>query len=207
MIEVNTNYTRINPKYIEAYTDIPPATIGHMDNTRVMTSAITPLFANCKMIGPAFTVRTNGMDYAAINEVKEHAQPGDILVIDRNGDLEHAVIGEFRALSFIRAGIAGCVVDGAVTDVNEIQDMRFPTFSRTISARVAKNIGREGAVGVPVQCGGVIVYPGELIIADDNGIAVISEAEAEEYLEASLDLDKREREWRKQFTEEYKKFQ
>lgn len=207
MIKVHTDFERIDANYIKAYQDIPPATIGHLDNTRVMTSAIKPLFSNIKLLGPAFTVRTNGMDYSALNEIKEHVQPGDVLVIDRNGDVEHAVVGEFRALNFIRLGLAGCIIDGAATDILEIQKMRFPTFSRTISARVAKSIGRDGAIGIPIQCGGVIVNPGELIIADDNGIAVISEAEAEEHLEYSLDLDKREKEWRELFAEEYKKFQ
>lgn len=203
---INEDFSRPSQELVETYRQIVPATIGHLDNSRIMAAAIKPLFSNVSMVGAAFTIRTSGMDYSALTKIDDLVQPGDVLVIDRGGDEEFAVIGEFRALRYIRLGLAGCIVDGAVTDIIEIQKMRFPTFSRTVSARVAKNIGREGAIGVPIVCGGVIVNPGDLIVADDNGIAVLSHAEAEQHIEHGLMIAERERGWREGYAEEYKKF-
>lgn len=205
-MEIRNDFVRVSREIIETYRQIVPATIGHLDNARVMAAAIKPLASRVHMVGPAFTVRTGGNDLGALNQIEELVQPGDVLVVDRGGDDEHAVIGEFRALRYVRWGLAGCIVDGAMTDIIEIQTMRFPTFCRTVSAKVAKNIGREGAVGVPVLCGGVIVNPGELIVADDNGVVVLSQAEAEQHVEHGLMVAERERKWREEFAEDYKKF-
>lgn len=202
---VNTNYQRPEAELIDAYRQIAPATLGHMHNIRFMDPAIKPLFSGVVMVGPAFTVRTEGMDAAALTKVDELAQPGDIVVVDRGGDYKHAVIGEFRALKHIRMGLEGWIIDGAATDVLELQQMRFPVYARTVTALVAKMIKAEGAVGVPVQCGGVVVNPGDLIVADDNGVAVLSHAEAREHVEHGLAVADRERRMRVEYAEEYKK--
>lgn len=202
---VNDEFERPDVELVRAYREVAPATLGHLDNVRVMHSAIKPLFSRVNLVGPALTVRTSGLDYGALSKADEIAQPGDILVVDRDGDTEFAVIGEFRALKYVRMELAGCIVDGAVTDVLEIQQMRFPTFSRSISAKVARNIGREGAVGVSINCGGVVVNPGDLIVADDNGVAVVSHEEARQHLEHGLKIAERERNWRVEYAEFYTK--
>ena len=202
---MNTDFARPNADLVAAYREIAPATLGHMHDIRIMDSGIKPLFPDVALVGPAFTVRMRGMDRSALEHLEAHARPGDVVVIDCGGDHEHAVIGEFRALKQIRLGIAGWIVDGAATDVREIATMRFPTFSRTVSALVAKRIGKEGTAGVPVSCGGVVVNPGDLILADDNGIAVLSHAEAEEHLDHGRKVAERERRMRIEFQEEYRK--
>lgn len=201
---VNTEFKRPSQELIEAYKRIAPATLGHMHNIRFIDQGIKPLFPGVIMVGPAFTVRTEGMDAAALVEVDKHAKPGDIVVVDRGGDYKHAVIGEFRALKHIRMGLGGWIIDGAATDVLEIQEMRFPVFARSVSALVAKMVERDGAVGVPIQCGGVVVNPGDLIVADDNGIAVLSHEEAEAHLEHGLAVADREEKMRLEYAEEYK---
>jgi len=196
---------RPRPELVTAYRQVAPATLGHMHDIRIMDSGMKPLFSDVTLVGPAFTVRMRGMDRSALQRIEDHARPGDVVVVDCGGDHEHAIIGEFRALKQIRLGIAGWIVDGAATDVREIATMRFPTFARTVSALVAKNIGREGVVGVPVSCGGVVVNPGDLILADDNGIAVLSHEEAEEHLEHGLAVAERERRMREEYAAEYRK--
>jgi len=202
---MTTDFARPRPELVAAYREVAPATLGHMHDVRIMDSGIEPLFADVSLVGPAFTVRMRGMDRSALEAIEEHARPGDVVVVDCGGDHEHAIIGEFRALKQIRLGIAGWIVDGAATDVREIAKMRFPTFARTVSALVAKNIGREGVVGVPVSCGGVVVNPGDLILADDNGVAVLSHEEAEEHLDHGLAVAARERRMREEYAEEYRK--
>lgn len=204
-MNINDDFNRPSQELIEAYRDIAPATLGHMHNVRFMDTGIKPLITNVSLVGPAFTVRTRGMDAAALKKVDELAQPGDVIVVDRGGDHEHAVIGEFRALKHIRLGLAGWIIDGAATDVLEIQEMRYPVYARSVSALVAKMIEKEGAVGEPIQCGGVVVNPGDLIVADDNGIAVLSHDEAEEHKEHGLAVAERERRMREDFAEEYRK--
>lgn len=194
---------RPRAELVAAYREVAPATLGHMHDIRIMDSGIVPLFPDVSLVGPAFTVRMRGMDRSALQAIEEHARPGDVVVVDCGGDHEHAIIGEFRALKQIRLGVAGWIVDGAATDVREIATMRFPTFSRSVSALVAKNLGHEGVVGVPVSCGGVVVRPGDLILADDNGVAVLSHEEAEAHLEHGLAVAARERRLREEYAEEY----
>jgi 4-hydroxy-4-methyl-2-oxoglutarate aldolase len=204
-MRVNSDIRRVDPDLVAAYRNVAPATLGHKHNLRFMHSAIKPLFDDIKLVGPAFTVRAPGIDAAALAKVDELAQPGDVVIVDRGGDMQHACVGEFRALKHIRQGLAGWVIDGAATDVLEIRKMRFPVFARAVSALVGKMIGVEGDVGLPIQCGGVVVNPGDLIVADDNGIAVLSEDEAAQLLPAALEVEEREREMREQYAAEYRK--
>jgi regulator of RNase E activity RraA len=182
----------IRPELVEAYRGIAPATIGHLAGTRIMTSAIKPGYRNCKLVGPAFTVSAIGLDIVATNTACELIAAGEVMVVDRGGDVEHACIGEFRALAQQEKGVAGWVIDGASTDILEIEEMRFPIFARSWSARVGKPADVGGEVNLPITCGGVVVNPGDLIVADDNGVAVLSPEEAEALLEHCLEVEARE---------------
>jgi regulator of RNase E activity RraA len=114
------------------------------------------------------------------------------MVVDRGGDINSACIGEFRGLAQKQRGVAGWVIDGAATDILELEALRFPVFARSWSARVGTGINHSGAIQMPVVCGGVIVNPGDLIVADDNGVAVLSPAEAEEILQYCQEVEARE---------------
>lgn len=189
---------RISDDLLKAYEGVAPATLGHMTNLRFMDSGIKPVYHRCHLVGRAFTVfAPGGVDAKILNAATEQAKPGDVIVVDRGGDTEHAVIGEFRALDHLKRGFAGWVVDGAVCDVVAIGDMGFPVFSRTVSALVGKQVGLQGAVNIPVVCGGVVVNPGDLILGDDDGVVVLSQEEAESLLPRCLEVEQREIEKRK----------
>ena len=189
---------RISDDLLKAYEGVAPATLGHMTNLRFMDSGIKPVYRRCHLVGRAFTVfAPGGVDAKILNAATEQAKPGDVVVVDRGGDTEHAVIGEFRALDHLKRGFAGWVVDGAVCDVVAIGDMGFPVFSRTVSALVGKQVGLQGAVNIPVVCGGVVVNPGDLILGDDDGVVVLSQEEAESLLPRCLEVEQREIEKRK----------
>lgn len=192
-----SNLYVISNELIKAYEEVAPATLGHMTDLRFMDSGIKPVYRRCKIVGRALTVRApGGVDAKILNDVTKIAKPGDVVVVDRCGDTEHAVIGEFRALAHLQMGLAGWVVDGAVCDVIAIEEMGFPTFSRTISALVGKPVGLQGKVNVPVNCGGVVVNPGDLILGDDDGVVVLSRDEAEALLPRCLEVEQKEREKR-----------
>lgn len=193
---------RVSQELVEQYKKVAPATLGHMKDLRFMDSGIKPVYRRCKLVGPAFTVKApGGVDAEILNKVTEMAKPGDVIVVDRGGDTEHAVIGEFRALKHLQLGIAGWVVDGAVCDIVALEDMGFPTFSRTVSALVSKMVGLQGEINTAVSCGGVVVNPGDLIVADDDGVCVLSPEEAEALLPTMLEKEAKETALREQHAE------
>jgi len=172
---------------LEAYRRIAPGTLGHFHGLRFMDSGIKPVFDGCRLVGRALTVwAPGGVDLGILNDISGVLRQGDVVVVDRGGDTEHAIVGEFRAIAQLEQGAAGWIVDGAVCDVAALRRLRFPVYSRTISPLVAKAVNLQGTINEPVSCGGVVVRPGELIVADDDGVAVLSRKEAESFLDQAL---------------------
>lgn len=159
---------------LERLRAIPPATIGHVLHFGFMDNALRPTgrrkFTIC---GPAFTVRAMAVDSSIVHVAIDRAQPGDILVIDRNGDDKHACWGEMTSLAAHVKGLAATIVDGPLTDVIEIEEMGYLVFSRGISPITTRGMGLTGEINTVVQCGGVSVAPGDIILADDNGILAL----------------------------------
>lgn len=146
--------------------------------------------SNVKMVGKALTVQTTDGDWAKPVEAVDEAQPGDVVVIDVGGG-QTAIWGELSTCSAMGKGLAGVVVDGAVRDIDEIDAMGFPCFSRYIApdAGEPKGVGR---IGVPVKCGGVKVRTGDWIVGDANGVVVIPMENALEVANRALDVLERE---------------
>jgi 4-hydroxy-4-methyl-2-oxoglutarate aldolase len=197
---------RVDPELVEAYRGVSPSIIGHWHRVRFMDHGIKPLLPGTFLVGPAVTIRAPHMDIAGLRGLMDAAQPGDVIVVDQVGEREHACVGEFRALFSIRAGHAGFVIDGAVCDVVELRRMGYPVFTRTVSALVGKPLDVDGEVQRPIVCGGVVVHPGELIVADDNGVCVLSETEARDLLPKVRAALEREAGMREGFAEEYRRF-
>lgn len=198
-MQIGERGVKLSGELIEQYRGIAPATIGHLAGTRVMSSAIKPGYRNCKLVGQAFTVSSFGLDISATSKACGLIEAGEVMVVDRGGDVENACIGEFRALAQQKKGVAGWVIDGASTDILEIEAMKFPIFARTWSARVGHPANLGGLINLPVTCGGAVVHPGDLIVGDDNGVAVLSPAEAETLLAKCLEVEAREAERRLEY--------
>jgi regulator of RNase E activity RraA len=192
----NRVIARIDPELVAGYQGVSPSILGHFHRLRFMDHGIKPLLPGTMLAAPAFTIRAPHADLSAMMSAREGAAAGDVIVVDQVGEREHACLGEFRALFSIRAGHAGFVIDGAVTDVVELREMGFPIFTRTVSALVGKRLDVDGASQGPVVVGGVVVHPGELIVADDNGVCVLSEQEAREMLPRVREVIAREAEMR-----------
>lgn len=165
----------ITEEQIEQLRKIPPATIGHMLDFGFMANELRPIgvgrgFTLC---GPAVTVRTAALDSAVVHHAIDVAQPGDVLVIDRNSDMKHACWGELTSLAAKLRGLAGTIVDGPATDIPEIWEMEYLTFCRGVAPITSRSTGAAGEINTTVHCGGVPVSPGDIILADDNGILVI----------------------------------
>ena len=182
---------RPDPKIIESLRTIEPATLGHVFFFGFMDTNIKPVFRRVNVVGPALTVRAPGPDGTAIHYALSVVQPGDVLVIDRAGDMSYACFGEMTARAAKQRGAAGVVADRLVTDVIQIEDIGVPVFARGASARTGRLLDLGGEVNTVVTCGGVTVRPGDLIHADDNGILVIPMEEAARAVDVGLQREAR----------------
>lgn len=156
-----------------------PATIGHFLHTGFMDPAVRGLFPDIRIAGTAVTVRAPGADGAMVHHAVGQARAGDVLVIDRGGDFKHACVGGAVAYAAKKAGIAGIVVDGVVTDIGELRTYGVPVWARGLSPVTVKTLGLGGDFCLPVSCGGVAVNPGDAIFADENGVLVLNPSQIE----------------------------
>ena len=171
---------------IERYRTLPPATIGHFTGTEILDSGIKPLFTPLQIVGRARTVRMPRGDATMSRPAIQSIQPGDVLIIDQDGDDQVSCWGEMTSLAAKMKGCVGVIIDGSATDWMEIRQQQMPTFARAVVARIGHRLDRpEGALQVPVSVGGVICNPGDLVVADDNGIIIMSAERAEELYEIS----------------------
>jgi RraA family protein len=142
--------------------------------------------------GLAVTIRCRPGDNLMVHKAIEVAQAGDILVIDTCGNTGNAVFGELMCRAAVARGLGGIVVDGAIRDVAGLRALGLPAFSRTVSPGACDKDG-PGEINVPVSCGGVAVMPGDVIVGDADGVAVVPRAAAAEVWEAVKALVERER--------------
>ncbi len=166
--------------------------MGHLLEFGFCDPGIQALWKPCRVVGTAVTVRTSALDSGVVHVAIDLAEAGDVLVIDRNGDTKHACWGEMTSLAAKRKGLAGTIVDGPATDIMEIAEMGYPVYCRGASAITTTSTGAEGEINTPVQVGGVPVHPGDLIVADANGVLVLTPEAAAAVIEASEAREKRE---------------
>jgi RraA family protein len=160
---------------------------GAMDNDMKCVSA------NCHMAGPAATVRVHAGDVLMVGKAVSACPRGKVLVIDGQGELNTALWGKLITLAARSKGLEGVVIDGAVRDVAAIRRDRFPVFARAVVPNAG---GAEygGALEVPVQCGGVVVNPGDWVAGDEDGVVAIPAPRLLEVLRISEGLVKIEKE-------------
>ena len=170
----------------------------------VMHSGIKPIF-NGKMVGPALTVKLSPGDLQDPLAALHMAQPGDVVVIDAGGETETSIFGGLMGSLFKNRGVVGAIVEGACRDTDELRDMKFLIFSRAVTARGTHTMfsGRKDDVelNVPVQCGGIVVNPGDIIVADEIGVVVVPAANLKLVLEAARAQAEREEATRKRIAE------
>lgn len=172
-----------------------------MYRTGVMHSAIKPPF-KAKATGQAVTVQLSKGDLVDPLKALEMGQAGDMIVVDAGGDTETSVCGGLMGGLAKNRGIRGMIVDGAGRDTDELEDINWPIWTRAITARGTHTMisGRkeELSINVPVACGGVVVNPGDFIVADIIGVIVVPLADAKNVLKLAREQADREqntREW------------
>lgn len=170
------------------YSDVVDiAAIGHYTEFGFMSPKIKNICGKSKKIfGRAVTVRIPSQESKALHVAVSMAQEGDVIVVDRCGDTNHACVGEMVALCADARKLAGIVVDGPITDYEEIEEIGIPVFATGISPLTTKFIIDCGEINYDISCGGVPVHPGDYILADNNGVLVLREFEIDELIKTAI---------------------
>lgn len=174
MLVINPLPPQIDPTLLKLLASAEPATIGHFLHTGFMDPAIRGFSRDVRIAGTAVPIRVPGVDGTMVHYALGQVRPGDVLVMDRCGDMRHAAFGGAVAYAARVAGVAGVIVDGVVTDLGELRQYAVPVWARGPSAVTTKRLYQAGEFCVPVSCGGVPVRPGDAILADENGVLVLA---------------------------------
>jgi len=166
------NFKRPSKELIEGFKDIPVANIDDcMNRTAAIDSAIKPL-NKAKLLGPAFTVSVPAGDNLLFYYAIDQAKPGDIIVITDGGFSDRALCGEIMTTLAKKRGIGGFLIDGAVRDFQQLSQSDFPVFARNATPNGPVKNG-PGEINVPINLGGKVVFPGDIIVGDSDGVVVI----------------------------------
>jgi 4-hydroxy-4-methyl-2-oxoglutarate aldolase len=178
---------------LERLAEVSFPTLGHFLEHGFADFQLRAMVPGVKMVGRAATLRLADFDAIAVSQALARLQPGDVLVIDTGGDHAHAPVGAVTACAAQAAGAHGIVVDGVVTDVQELREMGLPVFARGASLLTTKRRGRGTSLfGQPVTCGGVTVRPGDIVLGDDNGVLFLDDATALDVMDKALASDRAE---------------
>lgn len=183
----------IEPTLLARLQAVSFPTLGHLLEEGFADSSIRALVPNVKVIGRAITLQLVDADALAVNQALANLVPGDVLVIDMGGDHTHAPVGAVTACAAASAGAQAIVVDGVVTDILELRETKLPVFARGTSLLTTKRLGTgRSQFNVPMRCGGAVVRPGDLVLADDNGVLFIDIDTAARVVDDALASDQAE---------------
>lgn len=178
-------FHRPTPELLTRFAQLPTANVADaMDRLGVLDARIKPVWAGATIVGPAYTVWTRAGDNKFLHEALRLAQPGDVLVVNGQGDESRALIGELMAEQAKANKLAGFVIDGAVRDAETIGEIEVPVFARAVTPAGPYKYG-PGRLGRTVAVGGVAVAPGDIVLGDADGVVIVPLGEAEQVLQGA----------------------
>ncbi|MGW1026700.1 RraA family protein [Streptomyces sp. NPDC002577] len=167
------------------FTSIAPTILADLlGREQVMDIGIRPLWSPMsRLAGPAFTVKCPPGDNLMLHAAIHRAEPGSVIVVE-SGDVDYALAGGNVCAVAQRRGVAGFVLDGVIRDVAEAREIGFPVFARGVIPIPGTKSAVE-PLNLPVRCGGVTVEPGDIVVADEEGVVVVPGTRQEELLVAA----------------------
>ncbi|MBI2746559.1 MAG: RraA family protein [Burkholderiales bacterium] len=180
--DIIRDFARVPPQVVAQAAEYQAAILADVAGRRgALHGRIRALHPRVKVAGTAFTVEVRPGDNLMIHAAMSLAKPGDVLVIDGKGDQTAALMGTIMITACRKLGIAGVVIDGAVRDSTELEEMGYPVFSVGTNPNGPTKLV-PGHIGHPVTVGGVTVHPGDFVLGDADGVVVVERDKIESLL-------------------------